>query len=157
MVIPFIFLSDQGKVKFFVDSLNWNVKTINLFCHSITVCDSICRRLEKFCAVFLCVLCCSYKQIYDVFGNQAYMKCHLAVFDCQSSLAIIGLVYMEHSAVCIKLCGVGAVFQNGILGIVLLFFRICFGIIFFGICGRCRNCLGFCQNRSKTSKHKCSA
>ena len=163
MIIPFIFLSDQSQVKFFVNGRNRNIKSINFLCHSITVCHSIRCWLKKLCSILLCVFCSSYKKIHDIFGSQTYMKCHFSIFDCQCTFSIICFIYMEHSTVCIKFCTVNAVFQDltfcSIFFFIVCFCSICLGFSSILVCCSCRNCFRFClcQNRTVTTNHECSA
>ena len=162
MVIPFIFCSDQGNVKFFINRRYRNVKSVNFICHSVTVGNRICRWLKNLCTVFLSIFCRSNKEIYDFFGIQTYMNGHFAIFDSQFTFSVVCFIYMEHGAVGIKLCCVDTIFQDitfcSIVCFSTFWWFVCFCLFCsFLLCRFCRNCLrSFCQNRAVTADHKCS-
>ena len=164
MIVPFVLLSDQSNIKFFINGRNRDIKSVNFFFISITICYFICCRLKNLSSVFLGIFCLSNKKIYDFLWIQAHMDRHLTIFDCQRSFTVICFIYMKHSTVCIKLCTVSTVFKHRILCIVLFVRCISFCIIlfiiwWFWICHCCRNCLCscLCHNRAETAKYHSSA
>ena len=66
MIVPFVLLSDQSNVKFFVNGRNRNVKSINFFGISITIGYFICCRLKNLSSVFLGIICLSNKKVYNL-------------------------------------------------------------------------------------------
>ena len=152
MVIPFTFFSQKCHIKFLTNGRYRDIKPVNFLCITVAVFYCICGRFNDLGAILLCIFCSSCKQIYDLLGNQAYMDGHLAIFDRKLSFFVIGLIYMEHTAVCVKLCCINTIFQGICLGCVCLFligsFCILFGIVLgrFGFCGIC---CSHCRHRAK--------
>ena len=112
MVIPYALGSDQRQVEFLVQCGNRYVEGIGLlrFC-TIAEIYGLYGRLQKLCAVLLGILCQTFIQIHNVLGRHNHMNGHLSVLYGQSSLSLVKFIYMEHTAVCIEICGVNAVLQ----------------------------------------------
>ena len=110
MVIPFTFFSQKCHIKFLTNGRYRDIKPVNFLCITVAVFYCICGRFNDLGAILLCIFCSSCKQIYDLLGNQAYMDGHLAIFDRKLSFFVIGLIYMEHTAVCVKLCCINTIF-----------------------------------------------
>ena len=154
VVIPFSFFSKNGNVKLLINGRYRDIEAVYFFCHSVTVFYSICGRIKDFGSVFGSIFCSSSKEVDDLFGYQAHMDCHFAVFYSKGSLFVIGFIYMEHTAVCIKLSCVNPILQNcgvcSILGITV------FGICVFDICLLAVRCFCvffcFCQYRAGTDQ-----
>ena len=53
-------------------------------------------------------------EVDDLLGDEADVEGHLTVLHSQDSLAVVGLVGMEHGAVGVKVGGVDAVGQSGL-------------------------------------------
>ena len=58
MIIPHAFFPDQSQIKLLIDHCNRNIKSINFFCCTVAIGYRICCRFQKFCTIFLCILCC---------------------------------------------------------------------------------------------------
>ena len=112
MVIPYALGSDQRQVEFLVQCGYRYVEGIGLlrFC-TIAEIYGLYGRLQKLCAVLLGILCQTFIQIHNVLGRHNHMNGHLSVLYGQSSLSLVKFIYMEHTAVCIEICGVNAVLQ----------------------------------------------
>ena len=155
MIVPFVLLSDQSNIKFFINGRNRNVKSINFFGISITIGYFICCRLKNLSSVFLGIICLSNKKVYNLLWIQAYMNRHFTVFDCQCSLTVICFIYMKHGAVGIKFCTVSTVFKNFYFWSIFFFLRFILCFICFG--SLCLLCCFRKNNRTVSTDHKCSA
>ena len=145
MVVPFAFFSQDRHVKFLTNGRYRDIKSVNLLCITIAILNCICGRINDLCSVLLGILGSSRKQVNDLLGNQTYVDGHFTIFDCELSFFVIGLIYMKHAAVCLKLCCINAIFQG-----------ICFGyicILFFGsfcfLTGLCFCFICFCHRRHR--------
>ena len=112
MVIPFSFCSDKSQIKLFIQCRNRYIKSIHFLFGTIAVCHFIRSWLKKLSSIFLGILCQTWKQVQDLFGFQTDVDGHFSIFYGQCSFSFAGLIYMEHAAVGVKVCAVGAVFQN---------------------------------------------
>jgi len=144
MVIPFALFTNDCQVKFFIQLLYRNIESINLICHAIAVSYLINSRLNQFGTVFLCILCCSKKNILNILGNESNMNGHFTILYSEGSSSVASLIYMEHTAVCVKLYTINTVFKFAVCGILCTIF----GFLCLSLCGfcKCRECSSCCHS-----------
>ena len=106
------------------------------------------NRLQQFCSIFLCIFCKSRIQVYDICRTQRDMNGHLSVFYGQSSFSVTCLIYLKHTAVCIKISSVSSILQYCSFCCLCICCRFCCTLrclCFFGLYLCFRSCLCLCS------------
>ena len=115
MIVPFSLCTDQRKVKRLVQSRNRNIKTVDFFAYSILLSYGVHSRQQKFCTIFLVILCGAREKIDNTLRGKRNVNGHLTVLNRQLSFTIACLVDTEHAAVCFKISRIDAIFQSCLL------------------------------------------
>ena len=119
MVVPLALRADDGDVELLVQRGHGDIKAIDLLAQAVGIGDGVGRRLQERRAVLPRVLRRAAEEVQNALGRQADVDRHLAVFDRQRTLALAGLVHVEHTAVGVEVCGVNAVGERGLSVVVL--------------------------------------
>ena len=114
MVVPLALGAEDGQLEVLVQSLHRDVEAVDLIGQAVGVGDGVGGGLEPVPLVGFGVSGHADVEVDDLLGDEADVEGHLTVLHGQGSLAVVGLVGMEHGAVGVKVGGVDAVGQSSL-------------------------------------------
>ena len=112
VVIPDALFADQGQVELLIQIGYGDIKAIDRLGQAVGIGHFILRGLQQLRSLLLGIFRNTREQIDNRSGCQTHMDGHFPILNGKRSLAIAGLVGMEHGAVGIEFGGVYAVLQR---------------------------------------------